>query len=121
MKELAAVRVRFGYRRLQVLLQREGWAVNHKRVYRIYGEENLMVRTKKRKKIASQARTPQGAAQRPNEQWSMDFVQDRMEDGRSLRVLAVLDNFSRECLVLEADRSFTGEQVAATLDRVARE
>lgn len=120
MRELATVRVRFGYRRLHVLLQREGWAVNHKRVYRIYGEENLMVRTKKRKKIASRARTPQGQAQRPNQQWSMDFVHDRMEDGRCLRVLTVVDNFSRECLALEADRALSGERVAATLDRVAR-
>jgi len=120
LRELATVRVRFGYRRLHVLLQREGWAVNHKRVYRIYGEENLMVRTKKRRKIASQARTPQGQAQRPNEQWSMDFVHDRMEDGRALRVLTVVDNFSRECLALEADRALSGDRVAATLDRVAR-
>jgi len=88
------VRVRFGYRRLHVLLQREGWRVNHKRVYRLYGEENLMVRTKKRKKIASQARTPPRPAQCPNEQWSMDFVHDWMEDGRSLRVLTVVDIFS---------------------------
>jgi putative transposase len=62
LRELATVRVRFGYRRLHVLLQREGWVVNHKRVYRIYGEENLMVRTKKRRKIAGQARMPQGQA-----------------------------------------------------------
>lgn len=121
MKELAAVRVRFGYRRLHVLLQREGWCVNHKRVYRLYGEENLAVRTKKRKKIASVGRTPQGPAQRLNEQWSMDFVQDRTEDGRSLRVLTVVDNFSRECLALEADRSLNGERVAATLEQVARQ
>jgi putative transposase len=119
LRELATVRVRFGYRRLHVLLQREGWVVNHKRVYRIYGEENLMVRTKKRRKIASQARTPQGPAQHINEQWSMDFVHDRLEDGRSLRVLTVVDNFSRECLALEADRSLSGARVAATLDRVA--
>ena len=120
LRELAAVRVRFGYRRLHVLLQREGWAVNHKRVYRIYGEENLMVRTKKHRKIASQARTPQGQAQLLNEQWSMDFVHDRMEEGRALRVLTVVDNFSRECLALEADRALSGDRVAATLDRVAQ-
>ena len=119
LKELAAVRVRFGYRRLHVLLRREGWAVNHKRVYRLYGEENLAVRTKKRKKIASLGRTPQGAAQRLNEQWSMDFVHDRTEDGRSLRVLTVVDNFSRECLVLEADRSLSGTRVAVALEQVA--
>jgi len=119
LKELAAVRVRFGYRRLHVLLQREGWTVNHKRVYRLYGEEQLAVRTKKRRKIASLGRTAQGAAQRLNEQWSMDFVYDRTEDGRGLRVLTVVDNFSRECLALEADRSLSGERVAATLEQVA--
>jgi putative transposase len=121
LKELAAVRVRFGYRRLHVLLQREGWAVNHKRLYRLYSEENLTVRTRKRRKIASLGRTPQGDAQRLNEQWSMDFVHDRTEDGRSLRVLTVVDNFSRECLALEADRTLSGERVATTLEQVARQ
>ena len=121
LKELAAVRVRFGYRRLHVLLRREGWPVNAKRVYRLYREENLTVRTKKRRKIASVGRTPQGVAQRLNEQWSMDFVHDRTEEGRSLRVLTVVDNFSRECLALEADRSLSGERVAATLEQVARQ
>jgi putative transposase len=120
LKELAAVRVRFGYRRLHTLLRRQGWRVNHKKVYRIYLEESLVVRTKRRRKMASRARVPLKAAGRPNEQWSMDFIMDRLEDGRLFRILSVVDNFSRECVVLEPDRSLTGEKVACCLDRAAR-
>ncbi len=120
LKELAAVRVRFGYRRLHTLLRRQGWRVNHKKVYRIYLEESLVVRTKRRRKMASRARVPLKAASRPNEQWSMDFIMDRLEDGRLFRILSVVDNFSRECVVLEADRSLTGERVSWCLDRGAR-
>jgi len=114
------VRVRFGYRRLCVLLRREGWVVNHKKVYRLYTEEGLTVRQKRRRKAASRARVPLEAARRENEQWSMDFVSDRLESGRLVRILSVIDNFSRECLVLEADMSLTGQRVAQELDRVAR-
>lgn len=81
-KELAAQRVRFGYRRIHMLLLREGWKVNHKKVHRIYLEENLTVRTKKRKKLANRPRVPLGKAEAPNEQRSMDFVMDRTEDGK---------------------------------------
>jgi putative transposase len=119
-KELAAKRVRFGYRRIHVLLRREGWQVNHKKVYRIYREEDLAVRTKPRKKLANRPRVPLEQASEPNEQWSMDFVMDRTEEGRHFRVLTVVDNFSRECLALYADRSITGEKVSACLNRVAR-
>jgi putative transposase len=119
LKELATIRVRFGYRRLHTLLRRQGWRVNHKKVYRIYTEESLVVRTKRRRKMASRARVPLKTASQPNEQWSMDFILDRLEDGRLFRVLSVVDNFSRECVVLEADRSLTGEKVASCLDRAA--
>jgi len=119
LKELAAVRVRFGYRRLYVLLRREGWVVNHKKLYRLYTEEGLTVRTKKRKKFASRTRTPLKRVLKTNEQWSMDFVHDRMEDGRSLRVLCVVDNFNRECLALKAARTFRGQDVAACLESIA--
>src|SRR5262249_6916616 len=78
LKELAAVRVRFGYRRLTVLLKREGWPVNAKRIYRLYDEEDLAVRTKPRKKLASRTRVPLPAPTRPNERWSMDFVSTRL-------------------------------------------
>ena len=118
-KELAAKRVRLGYRRIHVLLRREGWQINHKRVYRIYQEENLAVRTKPRKKLVSRLRVPLGPAEQPNQQWSMDFVTDRMEDGRAFRILTVVDNFSRECLGLYADRSMSGEKVSVCLNRIA--
>jgi putative transposase len=118
LKELAAARVRYGYRRLTVLLKREGWNVNAKRVYRIYSEEGLTVRTKQRKKLASRARVPLSVATRPNQRWSMDFIQERTEDGRNFRVLSVIDQFTRECIALEADRSMSGHKVVAALDRV---
>jgi putative transposase len=115
LRELAAVRVRFGYRRLTVLLKREGWKVNAKRIYRIYQEEGLMVRTQKRKKAAA-VRVPLSAATRPNQRWSMDFVCDRLADQRWFRVLTVVDQFSRECVLLVADQSLTAAKVAAALD-----
>jgi len=118
LKELAATRVRYGYRRLTVLLKREGWKVNAKRVYRIYSEEGLTVRTKQRKKLASRARVPLSVAVRPNQRWSMDFIQERTEDGRNFRVLSVIDQFTRECIALEAERSMTGNKVVAALERV---
>ena len=116
--EMAASRVRFGYRRLTVLLRREGWAVNAKRIYRLYTEEGLTVRTKQRKKAASRQRVPQGLAMAPNQRWSMDFVSDRLADGRWFRVLTVLDQFTRECLLLLADSSLSGEKVASALEGV---
>jgi putative transposase len=90
-RELAGSRVRYGYRRLTVLLRREGWAVNTKRVYRLYHEEGLQVCTKKRGKRAAQARVPLPEAARPNQRWSMDFVSDRLTDGRWFRILTVVD------------------------------
>jgi putative transposase len=118
LRELAAVRVRFGYRRLTVLLRREGWQVNAKRIYPLYGLEGLEVRTKPRKKLASRARVPLPAATRPNERWSMDFVSARLADGRWFRTLTVLDLYTRESVTLVADRSLTGVKVAAALSRV---
>ena len=116
--ELAAVRVRFGYRRLTVLLKREGWRVNAKRIYRLYGLEGLEVRTKPRKRLASRPRVPLPVPTRPNERWSMDFVSARLADGRWFRTLTVLDLCTRESLALVADRSLTGVKVAAALSRV---
>ncbi len=118
LRELAASRVRFGYRRLTVLLRREGWLVNAKRIYRLYSEEGLTVRTKQRRKAASRQRVPQSAATAPDQRWSMDFVSDRLADGRWFRVLTVIDQFTRECLLLLADRSLSGEKVAVALERV---
>ena len=117
LRELAAARPRFGYRRLHVLLQREGWEVNHKRVYRLYCAEELAVRMKRRAKRASHSRLVLAQATAANERWSMDFVADRLDDGRGFRVLTVVDQFSRECVLLEAALSLTGKSVAAALER----
>ncbi len=116
MRELAAARVRFGERRLTVLLRREGWSVNAKRIYRLYSEKGLTVRTKHRTKAAGRARVPQPGATAPNQRWSMDFMSERVADGRSFRILTVVDQFTRECLCLLADRSLTGENVAQALE-----
>lgn len=98
LRELAGSRVRYGYRRLAVLLKREGWEVNAKRIYRLYTEEGLIVRTRKRKERAQRQRVAQVAAIRANQRWSMDFVAQRLADGRWIRVLTVVDQFTRECL-----------------------
>jgi putative transposase len=113
--------VRFGYRRLTVLLRREGRAVNAKRIYRLYTEDGLTVRTKVRKKIARRQRMPLLRATRPNQRWAMDFVSERLYDGRWFRVLTVVDQFTRECLLLLADGSRTGHKVALALSRVIAE
>jgi putative transposase len=121
LRELAGSRVRYGYRRLTVLLKREGWEVNAKRIYRIYTEEGLIVRTQKRKERAQRQRVPLGQAVRPNHKWSMDFVLQRLPDGRWIRVLTVVDQFTRECLTLFADTALSGEKVATALDKVVNQ
>ena len=113
------VRVRFGYPRLTVLLKREGWPVGKKLVYRLYREMGLQMRTKKRRKLASAQRVPGHAATKRNEKWSMDFVADRLEGGRPFRVLTVIDQFTRECLKLEAAARMSGSRVVECLERVA--
>ena len=118
---MAATYVRYGYRRLTVLLKREGWKIGHKRVYRLYDEENLKVRSVERKKIARRQRVPQPQALRPNSCWSADFVSDKLADGRSIRILTVVDQFTRECIWLEADRSMNGPKVVAALTRAIEE
>jgi putative transposase len=118
LREVAAARVRFGYRRLTVLLRRDGWRVNAKRIYRLYTEEGLMVRTKHRTKAAGRHRVPQAVATAPNQRWSMDFMSARVTDGRGFRILTVVDQFTRECLCLVADQSLTGEKVAQALEPI---
>jgi len=113
--------VRYGYRRLTVLLRREGWHVNAKRIYRLYREEELIVRTKQRRKMARRRPISSGVASRPNQCWSMDFVSDKLGDGRSFRILTVVDQFTRECVGLEADRSMSGMKVAQALQRAKLE
>lgn len=119
--ELAGQRSRYGYRRLHVLLRREGQAVNHKRLYRIYREESLAVRRRRRKRIAAGARRPLVVPSRINERWSMDFVADTLADGRGFRTLNIVDDFSRECPVIEVDTSLPGLRVVRVLERVAGE
>ena len=118
LRELAASRVRYGYRRLTVLLRREGWLVNTQRVYRLYRQEELQLRTTKRSKRARQTRVALPGANRPNQRWSMDFVSDRMADGRWFRILTVVDQYTRECLCVRAERSQTGKKVAEQLTQI---
>jgi putative transposase len=115
---LAAERRRFGYRRLWVLLRREGFEVNHKRVYRLYREEGLAVRRRKRKGLTSVARIPRPTPERPNQRWLMDFVSDALANGRRIRVLTVIDDFTRESLATEVDTSLPGLRVTQVLDRL---
>ena len=121
LRELAASRVRYGYRRLAVLLQREGWPINAKRIYRLYCEEGLSVRSQPRKKLASHVRVTPLAAARPNERWSMDFISARLTTGRRFRILTVVDQFTRECVALVADVSMNGSKVASALNKARRE
>lgn len=119
LRDLAGARVRWGYRKLHVLLGREGWKVNHKRVYRLYKEEGLELRLKNRKKRASLPRIPCPPAEAPGERWSLDFVSDRLADGRPYRVLTLVDNVSRVSPDIEVDFSLTGRRVTQVLDRAA--
>jgi putative transposase len=121
LREVAAMHVRYGYRRLTVLLRREGWMVNAKRVYRLYDQENLKVRSVERKKISRRQRISHGPATGPNQCWSADFVSDKLTDGRSYRILTVIDQFTRECVAMEVDRSLQGKHVVAALTRAILE
>lgn len=115
LEELARVRRRFGYRRLHVFLRREGHEVNHKRLFRIYREERLHVRRRGGRKRAIGTRAPMTLPLIPNQRWSLDFVSDQLTDGRSFRVLTVVDDCPRECLALIADTSLSGARVAREL------
>jgi putative transposase len=119
LRDLAASRVRYGYRRLHLLLRREGWKVNAKRVYRLYKLEGLSLRLKKSKKRVSRLRIVPPPAQRPNQRWSMDFMSDRLADGRRYRIFTLVDNFSRVSPSIEVDSSLTGKRVVEVLDRLA--
>jgi putative transposase len=115
----AAVRRRWGYRRLTVLLRRDGFTDNHKRIHRLYRAEGLQVRQRRRRK----QRLARGTVQppvpvQPNERWSLDFVHDRLVNGRTLRMLTIVDDYTRECLWIEADTSLSGPRVTRVLDCV---
>ncbi|MDP8988465.1 MAG: DDE-type integrase/transposase/recombinase [Acidobacteriota bacterium] len=115
--QLAQEQPRYGYRRLEVLLRREGEAVNHKRIFRIYQAAGLSVKRKKRKRLVRAGR-PLSMATAPNQQWAIDFVHDRLASGRSIRVLTVVDTFTRECLALEVDSCLPSRRVTRALDSV---
>ena len=117
--ELAGEKRRYGYRRIHILLRREGWKVNRKRTYRLYREAGLAVRRRKRKRIGLFERKPLPKPTTVNRSWSMDFVADGLIDGRKLRCLAIVDDYSRECLALEVDTSINGRRVVAVLERLA--
>ena len=118
-RELAAARVRYGYFRIYILLRREGWRINHKRVYRLYRQEGLSMRIKRpRRHVMAAHRVARPAAGAINESWSMDFVSDALFDGRRIRALTVVDNFSRESLAIEVGQGITGDQVAAVINRI---
>lgn len=121
LRDLASQRPRFGYRRLQVLLRREGLMVNHKRVARLYRKEGLAVRCRKSKARTPMRRGRPPAPARANDQWALDFVQDALASGRKIRVLSVLDVFTREALALEVDTSLPGNRVVRVLDRLRGE
>ncbi len=118
---LAKERTRFGYRRLHVLLQREGFRVNHKRVERLYRLAGLRLRRRKRKRVTSIARGIPAPATAANQCWALDFVSDALAWGRRIRLLTVVDTFTRESLAIEVDTSLPGARVARALDRVIAE
>ena len=118
-REITAVRVHYGYRRVHVMLQREGWKDNHKRVYRLYRAEGLSLRHKRPKRNKSaRLRQPKQLVSKMNEIWSMDFVSDALFDGRRLRALTIVDNYTREALAIEVGQSLKGEDVVRTLERI---
>ena len=121
-KEICETRVRYGYRRVWVLLRREGWEVNQKRVYRLYRELGMQLRNKSpKRRVKAKLRSDRRVAVRPQEIWAMDFVHDQLATGRKLRILTVVDTYSRYCPVIDPRFSYRGEDVVNTLERVCSE
>lgn len=119
-KESAATRVRYGYRRIHVLLRREGWEINHKRTHRLYCELGLQLRNKTpKRKVKAKLRDDRTPATAPNECWSMDFLSDQLFDGRKIRALSIIGNFTRVSPALDVRTSYRGADVVATLERIA--
>lgn len=119
MKEICETRVRYGYRRVHVLLRREGWCVNMKKVRRIYGEMGLQLRNKRpKRRVTAKLRDDRKAANGPCETWAMDFVHDQLATGRRIKVLTVVDTYSRFSPVIDPRFSYRAEDVVATLDAV---
>lgn len=125
LRELAGERPRFGYRRLWVFLRRERtengeprWLVNHKRVYRLYREEGLAMRRRKRKRFRAEARVPLALPKTANEVWTMDYTHDELASGRKFRTLNLMDGYTREALAIEVDTSLPGLRVVRVLERL---
>jgi putative transposase len=117
--ELAQARVRYGYRKIRVLLNREGWRVGQKRVYRLYREEGLTLRQRPRgRRQAAAHRRGRTKPRAPQEVWSLDFVADQLVDGRRFRALTVVDVFTRESLAIEVGQSLNGENVVVVLNPI---
>lgn len=117
-KDIAAARPRFGYQRIHVLLRREGLRINCKKVYRIYKEEGLSVRIKKRRRPGAQLRVPPALPKALNEVWTMDFVHDQLADGRKIRMLTLVDKLSRECLEIRVEYRLTSSHVVDVLENL---
>jgi putative transposase len=118
LRTLAAERPRWGYLRLHVLLRREGHRINHKLVYRLYREEGLLVRRRRRKQVAV-PRVPLPTPTAPNQRWGMDFITDALVEGRRFRCLTMVDEYTRECPVIEVDRSLPSLRVIRVLEHLA--
>jgi putative transposase len=120
MREIAAVRRRFGYRRIGLMLEREGIVMNQKKLRRLYKEEGLSVKRRRGRKRATGTREPMLAPDAPSKRWSLDFVSDVFGIGRRFRMLCVIDDYTRECLALVADTSLSGARVVRELERCIR-
>lgn len=121
LKQLAAKHRKWGAWKFHKILRREGLMINHKRVERIYRQERLSLRERKRKKLKAIARVPLPKPERANQQWSMDFIHDKLWCGRKFRSLSIVDTFTHECLTLEVDTSLGGERVKRVLERLSEE
>lgn len=120
-REICQTRVRFGYRRVHVLLRRDGWEVNAKKTYRLYKELGMQLRNKTpKRRVKAKLRDDRKEVVGPNDIWAMDFVHDQLATGRKLRVLTVVDTFSRYVPVLDPRFTYRGEDVVATLERVCK-
>ena len=121
MHEIVATRIRYGYRRVHIMLKREGWQIGRNRVYRVYREEGLALKTKRprRRKMATH-REARCQPKAPNEAWSLDFVYDQLSNGQKIRALTVIDVFTRECLAIEVGHRLRGDNVVEVLNRLVR-
>jgi putative transposase len=120
LKKLAETRRRFGCRRLHAMLRREGFMINHKRTERIYKQQGLALRIRRRKKMSSQLRMEMPKPAYPNHIWSMDFMRDNLADGRVIKILSVVDEYTRKCLTIEVDTSINGMRVTRVLSQIAQ-